>query len=154
MSVKQEFAVRRRGRTLLGWTFIGFGAICLFVGAFSGSNAVTLTVSGLFFLVCGAVLWLGARNVSHIEVTDTGIFYRPVGEMIAFADIERMRVPSWAHRHDNPRNTLASIQMHMRRRGFRFVPGVIVQFGTIANVSVDGASDTELLAALRRYIAE
>ena len=148
----ETLSVDRRWPRLLGWVFFGMAIPGLLTALFDPSFALAL--SALAALAFAWTFLQGARNVTEIVVTPDRIRFLPVGADLSFAEVTRMKVPSWADRWDTPHTALVSLELETTTDTLRWVPGAILQWNRGRRINIGGSEALHLLAALRRHLPE
>ncbi len=149
------FPVRQRLVSLLGWSAISLGAFTpLVVGLttqnLSPGDLLTSLMAVLVGLFCIRAVW----NVREIRVDNQRIRFLPIGTELSFSEIEKIEVPGWADRHDNPPNSIGRIAMDTNTNTSRLVPGAIAQWKNGCQIYTYGCDSDRLLSLLRQRIPE
>lgn len=152
MANKETIEVSRKLMNAVGWTCVLFGLFGLgFVFAAPSASAL---IGALIVLLFGALFVLSARNVKRIVVDQDSIQFLPVGEKLAFSEIERMVVPDWADRIDTPPNAVGFVTFETNTNKARYVPGAILQWNGRCRVNFVGSDGNRMVATLRKHLPE
>lgn len=152
---KEVFPVFRTGRKSLGYV-LGLLTLLGLVAHVLQSEPATLKMafSLLGLALASVILVKSARNVRQIRVETRAIRFLPVGVELQFTDIDSMRVPSWADRHDTPPNALGRIEITLKTEQCRYVPGAVLLWGNKGQLNISGSDGNAVLRALRQKLRE